>query len=170
MLLLHKITLGKKHPSTKSIYLNISTQESELTDGINFAPPFALLLKVAHELSLVHKSQRREQRDLTTRCDVTEGRPHSLICLQIPSSLGGPLPSPPPHELNNLNVGLHTHVIINKLCPHPLPFHRLQNKNKVKSARLPTATSRITNVLEVLKSKGKTLNPPNTVVITFYMG
>lgn len=112
---------------------------------------FALLKKVQHELSLLHKSHRREQRDLTMRCDVRVGRPHSLICLQIQSSLGGPPPSPPPSELNNLNVGLHAHVIINELCP--CPFHPPQNKNKVKSACLPVATPGITNVLKVLQSK-----------------
>lgn len=67
---------------------------------------------------------------------------------------GGPLPSPPPSELNNLNVGLHTHVIINKLCPRP--FHPQQNKNKVKSAWLPTATSGSTNVSN-LKKDNKSL-------------
>lgn len=108
---------------------------------------------MANELSLVHKSQRGEQRDLTTRCDVSGGRPRSLICLQIQSSLGAALPSPPPSEPNNLNVGLHAHVIINKLCP--CPFHPRQNKNKVKSAWLPTAMSRITHVHEVLQSRGR---------------
>lgn len=59
------------------------------------------LKNVKHELSLVHKSQRREQRDLITRCDVRKGQPYSLICLQIhpptpPFPLGGPLLTHPP--------------------------------------------------------------------------
>lgn len=44
------------------------------------------------------------------------GETHSLICLQIQPSCGG---GPPPPELNNPNVELHTHVIINELCLHP---------------------------------------------------
>lgn len=69
-----------------------------------------------------------------------EGCSHSLICLQIQSCLGGLLLYPSPSELNNLNVELHTHVIINRLCPHSV--HRRQNKNNVKSAQLRMATSR----------------------------
>lgn len=61
----------------------------------SFSPTFAVLVKVANELSLVHKSQRREQRDLTTRCDVSGGRsalwsvykynpPSVLLCPPLP--------------------------------------------------------------------------------------
>lgn len=138
MPLLQKITLEKKSvSSTKSFYWDISTQESELTDGINFPRHLPFFERWDMNFLWVHKSQRREQRDLTTRCDVREGQPHSLICLQIQSSLGGPLPSPPipsppPTEPNNLNVGLHAHVIINELCPlsRPYPFHPQQIKTK----------------------------------------
>lgn len=59
------------------------------------------------------------------------GRPCSLICLQIkPSAL--PIP---PNEPDNLDMGLHTRVIINNRCPS-IPF--IPNTTKTKQICLDT--------------------------------
>lgn len=56
-----KITLDKKSiPSTKSFSQDISTQKSELTDGIHFLRHLLFFKKVGHELSL--GSQITEER------------------------------------------------------------------------------------------------------------
>lgn len=122
------------------------------------------LKNVKHELSLVHKSQRREQRDLITRCDVRKGQPSSLICLQIhpPTSLSSRWSPahPSPCELNNLNVGLHTHVIINKLCPPSLSSWTKQKQSQICHGNILHH-----KVTEVHQSKGSL---PSGVMITFY--
>lgn len=131
----------------------------------NVPPTFALLKRknVKHELSLVHKSQRREQRDLITRCDVRKGQPCSLICLQIhpptPLSSRWSPAHPSPCELNNLNVGLHTHVIINKLCPPSLSSWTKQKQSQICHGNILHH-----KVIEVHQSKGSL---PSGVMITF---
>lgn len=49
--------------------------------------------------------------------------------------------NPSPREPDNLNVALHIHVIINKLCPHFHLFDLQQNKNNAKSAWLQMTAS-----------------------------
>lgn len=84
--------------------------------------------EVEDQLPLVHQPQSTEQKGLTQGgARMGEGEPTlwSVYKYNPPAVV---VVKSPLHELNNPNVGLHTHVIINKLCLHP--FQTPENKNK----------------------------------------